>query len=173
VAQSAVAWRPAPPISAGNGNRCAEGGEGQGAGAGGGGVGFTPGAKHRGEAVVNGTEDVRRGPRPPRGRTPDPLRYWRPPPSERGQGGRQGQGGPCRYRWAKSWRRGTRSEDTREAGVVAKAGAKARPDAPGGVLGGAALSRDAGTKRRRDSAPVTARSRSGGGRQKRQEVVCG
>jgi hypothetical protein len=47
--------------------------------------------------------------------------------------------------------------DGRESGVVAKAGAKGLPHAPGGVLRGAALSRDAGTYRFRDSAPVMAR----------------
>ena len=63
--------------------------------------------------------------------------------------------------------------DGGESGVVAEADTKGLPDSPGGVLRGAAVSRDAGTNRCRDSAPVTARVKSGERGNMRQEAVCG
>jgi hypothetical protein len=63
--------------------------------------------------------------------------------------------------------------DVWEVGIEAQAATKGRPEMPCGVLGGAAVVRDAGTRRRHNSAPVTAESIVGGGGDMRQEAVCG
>ena len=60
--------------------------------------------------------------------------------------------------------------DGGEEGVEGQALTKGLPEEPCGVLGGVTVRSDAGTRRRLESAPITAESSVGGGGDMRQEA---
>ena len=148
-------------------------GEGQGGHASGSRVGFAPGAEEGREAVVQSAEGIQarvRGPQPGERLTHRSYGVLHRPRSD----GEAAGGKDARtVSVGKELKKRDAVMDCGKSGVVAKAGTKGRPEAPGGVLRGAAVRRDAGTDRLRDRAPITACSRAGGSWQMRQEAVWG